>query len=287
MSSIQDMNNRMKQNRNLRPSKREKFKGNNRETIYAGSNSEHKPNFKEFSEFQVKKTIDRFIQEAKSKKRAELILLIIFLGLVGCFITYEVLSTKDTLTKPEINKSTINYDRSLPIIWSGKLSEPLQIPNSDYFYIPIVGNLDFVDLGRTYRISPRNMVVDFTSNILFLDKNCDIVGKLLPENGSIHYMMVIPRSEQLKPKKIIYRLTKEETNTYGKLYNLKQHYFYISDLDGKNLTKITEREIRSYQWDNQSKEILFYFFYNKKMNDSIHGVFNIESNEFRLTSRLE
>ena len=38
MSSIQDMNNRMKQNRNLRPSKRAKFKEKNRETIFEPSN---------------------------------------------------------------------------------------------------------------------------------------------------------------------------------------------------------------------------------------------------------
>ncbi|UOY06838.1 hypothetical protein L0P88_23335 [Muricauda sp. SCSIO 64092] len=287
MSSIQDMNNRMKQNRNLRPSKRAKFKENNRGTIYTESNSEDKPTFREFSAFQVKKTIDKFRQETKAKKRLELIVLIVFLGAAGSFISYQIISKKDNPRKPEINKSTIDYYFPTPIVWSGKLSEPLRVPHSDYFYIPMVGNLDYVDLGRTYRIFPNNMVVDYTSNILFLDKNCDILGKLLPENGSIRYMMVIPNNEGFEPKKIIYRLTQDEPNVFGKLYNIKKHYVYISDLDGNNLTKITDREVRSFQWDNERKEIVFYFFYNKKMNDSIHGVFNMESNTFRLISRLE
>lgn len=287
MSSIQDMNNRMKQNRNLRPSKRAKFKENNRRTIYAGSNPGDRPTFKEFSAFQVKKTIDKFRRETKAKKRLELIIMIVFLGVVGSFISYQIISKKDNPGKPEINKSTMDYDRPPPIVWSGKLSEPLRAPQSDYFYIPMVGNLDHVDLGRTYQISPNNMVVDYTSNILFLDKNCDVLGKLLPENGSIRYMMVIPSNEGFEPKKIIYRLTQDEPNVFGKIDNIKKHYVYISDLDGNNLKKITDREVRSFQWDNERKEIVFYFFYNKKMNDSIHGVFNMESNSFRLTSRLE
>lgn len=287
MSNIQDMNNRMKQNRNLRRSKRAKFKENNRNTIYAGVNKEGKSSFKEFSEFQIKKTIAKIRENAKSKKRLELTLMIFLFGIVGLFITYAIVTKKDNPKMPESNKSTIDYAIPASIVWSGKLSEPLKVPHSDYFYIPMVGNLDYVDLDRTYAISPNNMIVEYTSNVLFLDKNCDILGKLLPVNGSIKYMMAIPNDEEFKSKKIIYRLTQDEPNVYGKIHNLGKHYLYISDLDGKNLTKITERNVISYQWDNRRKEILFYFFYNKRMNDSLYGAFNIESNKFRLTSRLD
>ncbi len=38
---LQDMNNRMKQNRAMRPSKKSKFKSNNRGTIYSGNSSEN------------------------------------------------------------------------------------------------------------------------------------------------------------------------------------------------------------------------------------------------------
>ncbi len=287
MSSIQDMNNRMKQNRNLRPSKRAKFKGNNRETVYSKSNPEDKPKFKEFSEFQVKKAIDKFIKQSKSEKRSELVVLTVFFGAIIIFLIHSIISKKDTPQIAKVSKSSYNYNISPPTIWSGKLYEPLRVPNSDFFYIPMVGNLDYVDLERTYKIRSSNMVVEYTSNILFLDKNCDIINKLLPENGSIKYMNVIPRNEESKPEKIIYNLTEDEPNVFGKVYNLEQHFFYISDLDGKNLTKITDREIKSYTWDSTRKEILFYFFYNKRMNDSLHGVFDIETNRFRLTSQQE
>ncbi len=287
MSSIQDMNNRMKQNRNLRPSKRAKFKENNRETLYTESNEEDRLKFKEFSKFQVKKVIDRFREESKSKKRLELMVLVVFLGVIGTFLIYNVISRKKSPRIAEVNKSSYDSNITQPIIWNGKLCEPLRVPYSDYFYIPMVGNLDYVDLERTYEIPRSNMVVEYTSNILFLDKNCDVINKLLPENGSIRYMTVIPRNEEFKPKKIIYRLTQDEPNVFGKIYNLEKHFLYISDLDGKNFTKITDRFVRSYQWDNQRNEIMFYFFYNKRMNDSLHGVFNIETNKFRLTSRQE
>ncbi|WP_396591580.1 hypothetical protein [Allomuricauda sp. R78024] len=287
MSSIQDMNNRMKQNRNLRPSKRAKFKGNNREVLYTESNKEDKPKFKEFSEFQIKKAIDRFREQSKSKKRLELIFLTVFLGVIGTFLIYNVISKKDSPRKAKVNKSRYNYNITPPIMWNGKLSEPLRVPYSDYFYIPMVGNLDYIDLERNYEIHQSNMVVEYTSNILFLDKNCNIINKLLPENGSIRFMGVIPSNKEFKPKKIIYRLTQDEPNVFGKVYNLEKHFLYISGLDGKNLTKITGRDVRSLKWDNQRNEILFYFFYNKRMNDSLHGVFNIESNKFRLVSRQE
>nr|WP_299069893.1 hypothetical protein [uncultured Allomuricauda sp.] len=287
MSGIQDMNNRMKQNRDLRPSKRAKFKGNNRESLYTKSNPEDKPKFKEFSEFQVKKTIKRFREESKSKKRLELGILSAFLGVIVALLIYSAMSKEDTPQTAKVSKSSNSYKWIPPTIWNGKLSEPLRVPYSDYFYIPMVGNLDYVDLERTYQIHRSNMIVEYTSNILFLDKNCNVINKLLPENGSIRYMNVVPRNEESKPRKIIYRLTQDEPNAFGKIYNLEKHFFYISDLDGKNLIKITDREIISFQWDQKREEIRFYFFYNKRMNDSLHGVFNIESNKFSLASRQE
>lgn len=58
---VQDMNNRLKQNRAQRPSQRQKFKGNNRENIYSSSGSKHQHlKFKTVSEeklTEIKKQI--------------------------------------------------------------------------------------------------------------------------------------------------------------------------------------------------------------------------------------
>ena len=273
---------RMRQNRSLRASKRQKFKGNNRETIYGGTDQQDKAIFKEFPESQVKAAIKQIQNKAESRRRRERILLVIIGVIVSVIIIYALYPSEGYSENPQVKSQYLEWEESEPIVWHGKLSEPLKIPFSNLLYIPIVGNLDYVDLNRTYEISPYNMVVEYTSNILFLNKDSVVIGKLLPKNGSIKYMIVGPENEELEPKKIVYLLAKDEPNTYGKIYDLEKHFLYISDIDGKNLTKITEREFISFQWANQGKAIQVNFYYKKKMNDSIHGLFNIETNEFKL-----
>ena len=271
----------------MRASNRQKFKGNNREGIYSGGDGQEKVTFKEFPESQVKAAIKKIRSKAESTNRRERILLTIIGVLLTFIIIYALYPSKGYSEIPKVKNQYIKQKKTKPIVWSGKLSEPLKIPFSNFFYIPIVGNLDYVDLNRAYKISPYNMVVEYTSNILFFDKDSVLTGKLLPENGSITYMTVGPDSKELEPKKIVYLIAKDESNTYGKLYNLKNHFYYISDIDGKNLTKVTERKVINFQWINQGKEILFNFYYRKKMNDSIHGIFNIETNEFKLSNNTK
>jgi CRISPR/Cas system CSM-associated protein Csm2 small subunit len=62
---VADMNNRVKQNRSLKPSKRARFKGNNRDTIY----SDTLPSLTELTFKKVSKTELRKIKE-KIKNRA-------------------------------------------------------------------------------------------------------------------------------------------------------------------------------------------------------------------------
>ena len=77
MSSIQDMNNRIAQNRKLRPSQREKFK-NNRETIHSGKeNAELK--FKEFTGAEVNQAIQVFRNQAAKERIWKIVLFIILL----------------------------------------------------------------------------------------------------------------------------------------------------------------------------------------------------------------
>lgn len=271
----------------MRASKRQKFKGDNRGTIYSGTDGQDKAIFEEFPKSQVKAAITQIRNSAKSKRRRERILLAIIGVVVAIISIYALYPSKGYSENLQVKSHYIEFEIPKPIVWNGKLSEPIEIPLSNFFYIPIIGNLDYIDLNRTYEISPGNLVVEYTSNILFIDKDCVEVGKLLSNNGSIEYMNVGPDNKEVEPKKIVYLIAKDEPSTYGKLYNLKKHFLYISDIDGKNLTKITEREFISFQWVNQGKAIQINFFYKKKMNDSIHGLFNIETNEFKLSNNLK
>ncbi|WP_396590305.1 hypothetical protein [Allomuricauda sp. R78024] len=74
MSNIQDMNNRIKQNREQRPSKRAKFKENNREGIYSTEKKVKKPTFRIVPEKDLKKIKQKIRQEAKASRKKEKII---------------------------------------------------------------------------------------------------------------------------------------------------------------------------------------------------------------------
>src|SRR5690606_8253293 len=97
-----------------------------------------------------------------------------------------------------------------------------------------------------------NMVRQNTINVLFLNKQQSEIGKLLPENGSITSMSVLNRftenSEELKQiKHIAYYIATKDTNEDGIIDSADQHYVYLSDLNGKNLKKVTDQKVKKFQ----------------------------------------
>src|SRR5690625_1218702 len=71
---VQAMNNRMKQNRAQRPSKRAKFKENNREGIYADYKDPALLNFKKLSESEIREMKIRVQKATKLEQRREKII---------------------------------------------------------------------------------------------------------------------------------------------------------------------------------------------------------------------
>lgn len=280
------MNNRMKQNRNLRPSKRQKFKGKNRDTIYSGSNKENKPTFKDFSDFQVKKAVDRFKQQNQSAKQLELILLLVSLGVGVSFLGYQIITKKNNPKETEIKTSKIDYDTSPPILWSGKRSDPLKLPFTNLYYAPKIGTLDFeIQIERTYEIYSETMIVDNTTNILFYDSVCNLTSKLLPKDGYISWMYVGPKKAGLGPKKILYALANNDTNKDGLINENDIENLFISELNGKELTKVTDRSISSMEWIGSGNELLIEFHNLKEKKDSLYGIFNTETKILRLANQ--
>jgi hypothetical protein len=85
---VADMNNRVKQNRSLKPSKRARFKDNNRDNIYSDSlPSSTKLNFKKVSEIELGRIKDRIKNNAlKDRKRHIYIFLSVVLILLAVMI---------------------------------------------------------------------------------------------------------------------------------------------------------------------------------------------------------
>ena len=293
MSNIQDMNNRMKQNRDLRPSKRQKFKENNRGTIYASAKQGEKPSFKEFSEFQIKSTISKIRAEAKARKRFDLILMISLFGIAGLFIVYLVFAKENTVLTDNDNKAVVDNDNPPAVIWSGRISDPLELPFSNLYYAPKIKGWGLeAQNEQEIEINSRTMVADSTTNILFFDNNCNLIRKLLPEDGNVTWMYVGPRDEELGPKKNLYALAKDDTNNDGLINDEDIDYLFISELDGKDLSKITNRRVESMEWIGSGNELLIEFpnqgdFFNpEKQKDSLYGIYNTETKTLRLTNQI-
>lgn len=279
---ILDMIKRLRQNRSLRASKRQKFKGQNRENISNRPNGQDKAIFKEFPKEKIEEVVNQIKQDFKVKRRKELIILVSVIGVSAFLMVYAIISSTDYSKKPQIEYTII----SPPIIWSGKRSDPLKMPYSNLFYSPFIGNMEFeVQIDKNYTMYDDEMVVDNTTNILFFDKECNLIGKLLSENGYISWMYVGPKKEGMEPKRIVYSLTKADTNDDGIInYNDRQDLF-ISELDGKDLTKITERRVSSIEWVGSGSELFMEFARKEDKKDSLYGIFSIKTKKLELTNQ--
>lgn len=91
MSTIQDMNNRMKQNRAQRPSARAKFKENNRESIYSENKKSDGLSFKTIPKealIALKKEINARAKKEKARNQFINGMLSIFLILLLFAVLY-------------------------------------------------------------------------------------------------------------------------------------------------------------------------------------------------------
>ncbi|WP_282054219.1 hypothetical protein [Maribacter luteus] len=278
---ILDMIKRLGQNRSLRASNRLKFKGDNRETIYSGTDKHNKAIFKEFPKEQVEQAVNQIKQDSKVKRRKELTFLISIISVTSILMIYWIISSTDYSKKPQVNYTVL----SPPKIWSGKQSDPIKVPFSNYFYSPFTVNMEFeVQIDKSYTMYDNDMVVDNTINILFFDNECNFIGKLLPKNGYISWMFVGPTKEGLGPKKVLYSLSEMDTNNDGFINENDRPNLYMSELNGKNLTRITELGLSSIQWVGKGNEIQIKFNHAKESNDSLYGIFNTETKEIKFTN---
>lgn len=281
---ILDMIKRIRQNRSLRPSNRQKFQGDNRETIYSGTNKEIKASFKKFPESQVKAVIRQIKIKAKAEKRKELISLIL-VGLIVTIILIYPLITSNSSSENHLSKTkNLEYKRPEPIVWNGKISNPLNITGTNSYYVPVVREIENeIILNGSYTIEPPNMVGEYAENIVFIDKDCVETGKLLKQNGSIYFMFSSQLySEELLDNgmiRIIYLIAEEDTNNDDDVNKYDRHSLYISEANGSGFTKITDRKIGELQMAEQGKMILMKFDDSWDVKDSLYGCYDIMSSE--------
>ena len=169
-----------------------------------------------------------------------------------------------------------------------KQSSLIRIPNSENYIVAEYkkendkyGILED-EINLPYEV-PKN-----TFSIIFLDKEFNQIRKLLKNNASIKSMF-ISNSYSSHNKEMMNKLSRlsfyiatEDTNNDGGINNRDQHYVYVSDLNGENLTKVSDRKVKQYEWVNENKEILLNFV-TENNSEFEYGIYNIENKTIKET----
>tara|TARA_R110001599_G_scaffold59878_1_gene166398 strand:- start:155 stop:562 length:408 start_codon:yes stop_codon:yes gene_type:complete len=132
-----------------------------------------------------------------------------------------------------------------------------------------------------------------------MDKECTIIGKLLNKDGLIFHMEVVPYKDNNLPKNIFYTLYEEDSNK-DEMIDTKDNYaYYISDVNGENLLKITDEPLVSinlregnlileyYKTKNSKENSKYEYYKTENPNDTIYGIYNLESKELKFTNNLD
>ncbi len=144
---------------------------------------------------------------------------------------------------------------------------PSKVYNSDNYYLPI-SLMTYEEKKRVNEMaaSANDINPGFLKqvNIIFLDKNYKVIRSLLNKKGSIldikfqgeYYYRTSGEIDETA-KYIGYLISLDDTNKDGKINSLDHHDLYISDLDGGNLKRITNKLIiESFEFISSNTKIL-------------------------------
>lgn len=179
---------------------------------------------------------------------------------------------------------------------------PLSIYNSTNLYLPISAMTyqqakslkKVVESAGDVRLSYYNYF-----NVLFLDKDYNVIGSLLDRKASITEIHInhggynySTKIEDRSVQHIAYLISFEDSNKDGKLNSEDNPDLYISDLAGKNLTQVTtNKHILKFEFINSNSEIFIRYMDRNGMRDEHNrvkfGLYNIKSASFNELDGIE
>jgi hypothetical protein len=180
---------------------------------------------------------------------------------------------------------------------------PLRIGNSTNFYLPIsvLTFQEAKDLRRD-RESAGDISLSFYNytNVVFLDQDYKVIGKLLDKRASISDIqsnyrgLYYAEEEELSNTvtHIVYQIAFEDTNGDKRLNSLDEHDLYVSDLSGRNLVRVTSgKDVMSFSFIKKSTELLIQYKDRSNIRDEHRfvkfGIYNMENSLFRELKDLE
>ncbi len=222
------------------------------------------------------------------------VLLIINGILIPIFIIYVLGNALDHYLKYNNFGSNPNDSVDMTELTEIRQSSLIKIPNSENYitaeyylnYHRGFGTEGEDELNLPYQV-PKN-----TFNIIFLDPKFNQIRKLLKKKGSIKSVFISNtfyshnKDTVEKLPYLSFYIAEKDSNNDGKINNLDQHYVYISDLDGDNLTKISDRKVRAYEWVNDNKEILLTFVSDKDSKLSF-GLYNVKTKTMTIPKTIK
>ena len=135
---------------------------------------------------------------------------------------------------------------------------------------------------------------EYYLNILFLDSQYNVIGRLVDKKASIESVTIPTGSNDEKVdttvKNIAYLIAFDDTNNDKKIDWNDKYDLYISDLDGKNLFQVTkEIDIKGFNFRNHHNDIFISYTDRKDVRDEYKitrfATFNIKTKQLReLTS---
>jgi len=158
-----------------------------------------------------------------------------------------------------------------------KQSLLIGIPNTENYIIASYKKVNDKYVILEEEINLQYEVAKNTFNIIFLDKEFNQIRKLLKNDASIKSMFISNRylsHNKEMNNKLSFYIAKEDNNNDGEINSSDQHYVYISDLNGENLTKISDRKVKQYKWVNENKEILLNFVTESNSKFEFYNIVN-------------
>ncbi len=183
-----------------------------------------------------------------------------------------------------------------------RYESPDEIYNSTNLYLPIsVMTYEEVKELKKLASSAGDINISYFNyfNIIFLDKDYVVIGQLLDKKASITDIFINrgqyayqERTIDNTVRHITYSIGFDDTNRDGKLNSMDDHDLYISDLDGKNLTQVTQqKELVDYHFINSNSEIFIRFKDRNEIKDEYKyvkfGIYNIGTGTFKELKDLE
>lgn len=144
--------------------------------------------------------------------------------------------------------------------------------------------------------SYSKMMYEHYVNILFLDSNYNVLSTLVDKKASIG-SVTIPNGDASEKvdttvKNIGYLIAFEDSNK-DKVIDENDYYnLYISDLNGKNLVKVTDNiDVKTFDFINNHKEIFLSFTDRKDIPDEHKikrfAVYDIASKQLKVLTQLD